>query len=364
MNPIAPHAGARPGEPRAAEILAQSLERLWGDYSKNYRLLSRPGPEGSAVHDLRVAVRRLLSALSLARACAGIRARGLRRELRSTMRRLGPVRDAEVHAAKLRPLLGRYRSLRALHLALVREHAAGLAGQRSQMPPAALSRQSREMARLLERVRGEWLAVDAALPAQVRRRLAKRNRRVSRALRHVPSGAAPALHRLRVALKGLRYTLELAKLHYPDVFAESLLEEARRWQGALGEIQDWHTLTVAARAFAPDTPDAVARTALAALNLRRSRAIARVTRRHLRLAAFVDRVAVQAANLNRPDEHAPVPDAAWQRGGAERFRGGRPARPDGAGPGARGGRGAGPGRARRRAQGTVEQSAAAGPADR
>ena len=364
MNPFAPHPAPRPGEPRAADILAESLERLWDEYGKNYRQLSRPGPPGSAVHDLRVAVRRLLSALRLARACAGIHDRDLRRELRATMRRMGPVRDAEVHAAKLRPLLGRYRSLRPLHQALVREHAAGLATQRGQMPMAALGRQSRDLARLLERVRAEWLAVDADLPAQLRHRLAKRQRRVGRALRHVSSGDAPALHRLRVALKGLRYTLELATLHYPDAFPESLLEDARHWQGALGEIQDWHTLAVAARAFAPDTPDAVAGTAHAALNRRLSRAIARVIRRRPRLANFADRVAVQAANLNRPEEHAPVPDAARHRGAAGRFRRGRPARPDGAGPGARGGGGARPGRAGRGTQGSVEQSAAARPADR
>ncbi len=317
MNPSAPDSGARPGEPRAADVLAEALARLWGDYGQAYRQLSGPGPPGDSVHDLRVAVRRLLSALRLAEACAGIPARDLRRELRSTMRRLGPVRDAEVHAAKLQPLLGRYRSLRALHRALLREHALGLAGQRSQMPLAALRRRSRDLARLLERLRAEWLAVDAALPAQVSRLLARRHRRASRALQDPSSSAAPALHRLRIALKGLRYTLELATLHFPDAFPESLLAEARRWQGDLGEIQDWHTLRIAARGFALRTPDAVAPAALAVLNLRCGQAIARVTRRRSRIAAFVERVAVQAASLQRPDEHAPLPDAARQRRGAE-----------------------------------------------
>jgi CHAD domain-containing protein len=122
---------------------------------------------------------------------------------------------------------------------------------------------------------------------------------------------------MRVALKGLRYTLELATIHFPDVFPEPLLEEARLWQGALGEIQDWHTLRTAARGFALHTPAAVAPAAHAALTLRCRQAIATVRRRRHRIAAFADRVAIQAANLHGPDEHATVSDAARQGGAAE-----------------------------------------------
>ncbi len=65
------------------------------------------GDDTRAVHDMRVAIRRLRSALGTFEDCFGPRQiRTLRRATRRVGRKLGEVRDADVHLAALRATLG------------------------------------------------------------------------------------------------------------------------------------------------------------------------------------------------------------------------------------------------------------------
>jgi len=65
------------------------------------------GEDTRAVHDMRVAIRRLRSGLSAFEGCFSTRqARAMRHATRRIGRKLGPVRDADVHLAALRGTLG------------------------------------------------------------------------------------------------------------------------------------------------------------------------------------------------------------------------------------------------------------------
>jgi CHAD domain-containing protein len=65
------------------------------------------GDDTRAVHDMRVAIRRLRAGLATFEGCfSARRARAMRHATRRIGRKLGPVRDADVHLAALRGTLG------------------------------------------------------------------------------------------------------------------------------------------------------------------------------------------------------------------------------------------------------------------
>ncbi|HEY3816762.1 MAG TPA: CHAD domain-containing protein [Polyangiaceae bacterium] len=201
------------------------------------RVLESAGDE-DAVHDLRVALRRTRTVLEVGRRVLGrFHADEVRRAMRALMRATGDLRDEEVF------------------LELVASIAPPDAG-----PPDvqawvdARRRRERhlrgELARLLhsgELDRGRAL-LDALLafrvdPAHDRRVTKFARRAVDRARRKVDrrSDAQPddpdALHRLRIAYKRLRYTVETLADSLPDDLA-ALAQPASRLQSRLGDLHD------------------------------------------------------------------------------------------------------------------------------
>lgn len=193
-----------------------------------------------ATHDMRVALRRLRTALALfARLLPADGAAHQRRSLRRLARRLGEVRDADVHLGELRGALGGATAAETSGIAAAIE--ALVAARR-----AALARFAIELSQF-DREGLEALA-DAAegggtLPKFVRRTLRKRFRSVThQAAKAFPAGGAEAVHALRKRLKALRYALE---------FFDSLIGPAgAQALDALGALQDRLGTIADADAFA------------------------------------------------------------------------------------------------------------------
>lgn len=225
--------------------------RIVGDQARELKRLRRPARRGDveAVHDLRVATRRLRAAL---RVFADYLPRPvrLRRGLRRLARRLGAVRDRDIVAALLEVQLAQHlgederRRLAALLRGLRRQRARALAKLARRLGSADQGRLRRRAKRLAGAgVPGDDEPAAIGLTRAVTLLAADVSRQP--AMLEAEPGEDD-LHRLRIAVKRLRYALEFhagaGALAY-----EAELDTARALQDCLGELHDVDVLRAALR---------------------------------------------------------------------------------------------------------------------
>lgn len=265
--------------------------------------------DASAVHRARVATRRLREALPV---LDGERrgVRRLRKDLRSLTRALGPVRELDVTLGLIVRLLHDEPSL-----------DAALETIRVRLMERRLRRRARllrnidelDIAAILARVRA--LSIHGASRAaprrtpfdrlEIRRRMAARASRLGRAVDRAGALYAPeALHAVRIAVKKLRYSLELGRAAR-IVGAARAATQLRRYQDLLGEWHDWQMLSTHASRVQGATPldhehlDDF--TALAARVEDRCRALhAEFMTMRPELAALVDEITLRANAVAAP----------------------------------------------------------------
>ena len=219
----------------------ESLDHRVGDGAD--RLVSSPSDD-DAVHDLRVALRRLRTVLEVGRpVLGGYFVDEVRRAFRDVHRATGALRDEEVvlkvakglsvtHPDMDRWLVARTRREQRLRRGLMRRVTAGEIGIGRRMLAALLAfrvKPSRDvpLAKFGRR------AVETALRGVHRRRDAQPD-------------DPEALHQLRIAYKRLRYTVEtFADTLPPDLGV--LAQPAANFQGRLGDIHDVDMVTSCVR---------------------------------------------------------------------------------------------------------------------
>jgi CHAD domain-containing protein len=211
-----------------------------------------------AVHRMRVATRRLRELLPVLPG-AGEDASKLRRRLKAVTRQLGPLRELDVSAALVDELRGSAcydpRAIDALASSLERDRARArrsVTGKRATLERARLGRRLRKVAEELERDASSASAVKH-LGWAVHARVVARAGPLERAI--VTAGAVylpERLHGVRIALKKLRYALEL----FVELGGapESDLRLLKEKQDVLGRMHDLQMLTARARRLeaAPD----------------------------------------------------------------------------------------------------------------
>jgi CHAD domain-containing protein len=242
-NPAAPSAS-----PTLEELARRTFEGLNGALTEAAARLGRAA-DPEAVHDVRVATRRLSEALRvLAPVLPGRRATRLRRAVRKLRRQLGEVRNDEVMELRATGLLEAVSLAEGLALEdvivlLRRRIAQSYARLSESVDHLGLPRLQRRLGRLPGRVRPpsspppppspRGFAADQLTQARLRTRAAEE------ALEQSGGTDPEALHRLRIRVKQLRYTLELFADLTPEVSATALRALKRR-QELLGELQDVH----------------------------------------------------------------------------------------------------------------------------
>lgn len=175
-----------------------------------------PGPE--AVHDMRVATRRLRAALRL------LRLDELDTPVKKLQDALGDVRDLQLQIAWFD---GRDAGLKRRRQALLRKAEgalqSALSGWHAKTLPALLKAVAKPP-KVSTRKTGKIL----------RKRVRRFEERLKTALDH-PSPIA--FHRVRISVKQVRYLFELSRRAFPKA-AKLLLAELPPLQYALGEIHD------------------------------------------------------------------------------------------------------------------------------
>jgi CHAD domain-containing protein len=233
----------------------------------------RASSDPAAIHDLRVATRRLQEALDFFEPCVPARARRrLVRRARRIRRALGEIRNADVTLEMVNLLRSEWgpESSRMLHELrdLLRTETAALrraATGREGVPVAGARKRSRALLAGLDGRR------ELDLGPRARQVLKLRVGEVLDRLPPARTGGAEALHRLRLAVKHYRYALEILEdLGWRR--ARPGIAAARKIQEELGRIHDLDVLAELVRRI----PSAVDRELLE-----------RIARnRRLRLAAF------------------------------------------------------------------------------
>jgi CHAD domain-containing protein len=239
---------AQPPAPRRAhDLLAPELFALIASVRHAAARVEATGRRGAgdpeAIHDLRVALRRLRTALRPARRVYGKRClREISGDLRRFAQATGALRDEEV----LREVLGalelppraraeldawlsrRSRQERARRRAVVALLAAKDAEPPGRPLGATLTRLERRLGRNDPReLPAATLAEEATFTAIAG----------VRELSHAPATDATAMHALRIRFKRLRYTAELFAPVLPGP-AAALAKPSARMQKRLGELHD------------------------------------------------------------------------------------------------------------------------------
>lgn len=214
-----------------------------------------------AVHDMRVATRRLRSALTLFEPCLPSRARRWRKGVRRITRALGRARDLDVQIETLEAALAAHPSW-----------AEGLSGLLSHLTARRRVRQREVVTALADsRRRGVLEEIDSAL-SPIALALPARGPAWAQAYRLARQALLGLLddlasyeadlnrpraggrhHRMRIAAKRLRYSLEVFQPMYGRAVAHAL-GAAKGMQSLLGDMHDSDVWAELLRDFAAASP--------------------------------------------------------------------------------------------------------------
>lgn len=279
--------------PRDPPRLSAVLGRRWQDYRREAQRLVEQPPREPAVHDCRVAARRLMTLLRLIESADDAPgARGLRRRVRRRFRALARLRDVHVERQLAGDHAAQHPVLRSLARHLRLQETALAAAVAEELARHALAEEHHHYAALTAYVSSkESHARTAPLLARLRREVAHRAEAVRRRAVAMKATDTDSLHAARVALKKLRYLLEvLQSLSGAAVMADRL-RQAKGWQSRLGHVQDLRVLHDELAAYLAHHPRLKGETALHALDGELSRAALSAVRAKQRLAAFASALA-------------------------------------------------------------------------
>ena len=316
-EPESPAADDRP-EPTTSERLEQGFANrieAFADAARRVRGCS----DAEAIHDLRVATRRLVAALRVWRSLIPSDARrGAIRRLRRMRRRIGRARELEVHAELLEARLPRRGAAGRPALAAVLLRLRGRLARRRRAAAQRVSpRRVKRVLRDLEEAAGGLRGRLLHDPAAIQEGLAEGAGLAAAARASVSEAAAAPedvrLHEARIAVKKWRYALECLEEAAPGAAAGDVTG-LRRMQRALGDVHDLALLRDLMGKLALEAGEQAAerlQAMLERLEAERHRAVRRFQRRAVEL------VGEAADNEAGSDAGGPAPGAPHDAGEPE-----------------------------------------------
>ena len=214
----------------------------------------------SAIHQARVATRRLREALPLV--APGSAARKLARSVRKLTRALGPVRELDVALLTLDELAERdvpQGGLQALQQVMRQERARMHLDMGRSIDRIRLDKLSQKLVAAARKRDKQGLRSGSTDPTQVtvaRERAARRAERLRARIENAAAIYLPdRLHEVRIAVKKLRYSLEIVR-DLSGSRATARIMMLKRAQDLLGRIHDLEVLIARTRGIqgSPNAP--------------------------------------------------------------------------------------------------------------
>jgi CHAD domain-containing protein len=232
-------------------LILRSLHDRWQTFRAELKRGQKQYSEG-AVHDLRVATRRLISTLDLiASIHPEANVRKTRRALKRQLDMFGPLRDVQVQLLSIEQLLPSFPGLQEFHDFLVQRERKLMQRLGMELKRVKTGKIRRRMAVAARQVE---VLLDTPAVQQEKRAAAiwtleiAFNRVVERKQAIAPNDSA-SIHRMRVAFKKFRYMVEsLTPLRGRTTSKQ--LKAMNAFQGSMGDIQDAEVLQTSVQAFA------------------------------------------------------------------------------------------------------------------
>jgi CHAD domain-containing protein len=215
-------------------LLLDSLTSRWERYKTELKNCRDEFPaEREAVHDFRVATRRLLASLDLLRALIhGTKIKRTRRILKDQLDNLDELRDTQVMLADISENIRQIPSLKPFKEYLQRREKKLMRAARREIKSLKIGELAKRMRKLEEAVAESQPDGLDPLPAvdESYARVIQRHGKVD------PAQSA-TIHRLRIAFKKFRYMVESIRPAL-EGFPEDYLKRMHDYQTSMGEIQD------------------------------------------------------------------------------------------------------------------------------
>lgn len=220
--------------PATGQLLLETLEKRWRKYLEE---LERCRAEFSneAVHDVRVALRRLLALIRLLNSIAPRpRLRKLGRALKRQLDAFDDLRDTQVMLAEIAGTLRNLPGLAEFQSHLERVERRLLKDLRKKIGNLDLKEISRRIWKTHEALAGEENA-DSAAP--ILQSVDDAFLVVRQRYERIDPAQPATIHRVRVAFKSFRYMIEIAHPLLKD-FPLDNLKRMHDYQSMMGDVQD------------------------------------------------------------------------------------------------------------------------------
>ena len=216
-------------------VLSVALGERWKKYRAEIKTCKNEFSE-EAVHDLRVATRRLLAAMDVVRSLEPHpRVQKVRRALKDQLDSLDDLRDTQVMLVEVSESMADFPDLKPLEEHLLKREKKLLRKARKEIESLAISglrkRIENSAGSLEENVQGEdWTARLLSVGDQA-------YARARQAFGEIDPAAPASIHQFRIAFRKFRYTVEIV---HPilENYPEEYLQQMHDYQSRMGDIQD------------------------------------------------------------------------------------------------------------------------------
>ena len=199
-------------------------------------------PSEKAVHEVRIAARRLISLLAVIEHIVGSRRiKRARSRIKEQLDGLGAMRDVQVQKVYTRALLTDFPQLISFHKSLCVTERRLRRRARMQLRRFNLKRLIRETNRVLEHFVASIDPDDDRIGRQIGASLNDAFSRVLVLRARIDPDLPRSIHRTRLAFKKFRYTAEIAAPQFEE-FTDGRLQAMHDFQDRMGTIQDLNSL--------------------------------------------------------------------------------------------------------------------------
>ncbi|GAB4487850.1 MAG: hypothetical protein Fur0016_05360 [Anaerolineales bacterium] len=219
----------------ANTLLLEAIDTRWEKYREQIKTCRREFSE-EAVHDLRVAARRLLALVDLIRAVSPHpRLQKIRKALKGQLDEFDTLRDTQVILAEISETIESLPELKPLQQILQKRERRLLREAEEiveDLKPSGIARR-------LEKVRADRADVipGPEFDAQVLQAVDEAYGTVLQRYRWINPAQPATIHRTRIAFKRFRYMVEIIHPLVPE-FPQANFRRMHNYQTAMGEIQD------------------------------------------------------------------------------------------------------------------------------
>ena len=219
---------------KTQNLLSSSLTTRWDKYKAGLKTCRREFSE-EAVHDFRVATRRMLSFLDMLRTLMqDPKIQKLRRALKNQLDDLDDLRDAQVLLADISEAIRETPALQSFQEYLRHEEKKLLRAARKEIKSLKIVSFSKRIGKLIQKIEElEQADLEGNLLSAIDEAFAVVNQRYALIDPQEPA----TIHRLRIAFKKFRYMVEVV---YPILqgLPADHLKKLHDYQAAMGDIQD------------------------------------------------------------------------------------------------------------------------------